>query len=222
MWPAILDRATHEQLKRYFDDQARRVGPRRRTTFSGIFRCGLCGSKLASDSTGGKRIWRCKPSPGRPHCGRIGITAEPFEESVKTLLFETVDQGNLPAAQVEVTDENAAITSELGDIEQRFDGLANDYVDGLITRSQSTPSPSGWRLDGSPSRTGSPTPGAVSVLTPYLGTPGALGDKWDDATTPDDERNMLLHAAFLSITVAKAWPGASAEDRIAEGIAWRR
>ena len=90
-WPAILDRATWEQLR------ARLVAPKRWITITsavdlltGLAMCGKCGALLWSGVSNGQRCLRCRRRPWFTGCGGLTIPAEPVEEVVTTAVLRVL------------------------------------------------------------------------------------------------------------------------------------
>jgi DNA invertase Pin-like site-specific DNA recombinase len=75
VWPAILDRATWEQLGALAQQ---RHPPTRRFLLSGIARCVLCGSGLGGRDDRGVLIYRCTS----PSCGHITRRMAPLDDYV--------------------------------------------------------------------------------------------------------------------------------------------
>jgi site-specific DNA recombinase len=91
VWPAIVDRATHEALVAMLANSGK-ANPRRRSLLTGLVRCGACGTQMARDG----RTWRCRPSNTYPQaCGHVQIRALPLETIVEEMVCELLDSPKL-------------------------------------------------------------------------------------------------------------------------------
>jgi site-specific DNA recombinase len=131
-WPAILERATWEQVCAVFNDRGRgasRQGrPPRWLLVGGMARCGYadCGAPLTVKPTnrGHSPRYVCDRSrPGRPGCGRIAVSAPKLEELVAEMVFERdwrhLDPATARAhdqAEGELVAEKAAAEARLLDV----------------------------------------------------------------------------------------------------------
>lgn len=84
-WTPILDEETWRRVKAVLEDPSRE-GPfgtgARRYLLSGFIFCALCGKRLSTSSTKGKRYYRCMSGPETGGCGGVRVVAEPLEELV--------------------------------------------------------------------------------------------------------------------------------------------
>jgi len=211
-WPAIVDRAKWQQLRSMLAANVTKHKPRRVGEFTGILRCGRCGEVLYRDrQKSGNVVYRCKPAPHKPSCGRLAVGGE-IETVVREMLFAAVEGGSLARrAPVGPVD-----SSELQAVEERMTTLAELFAAGDIGRSE-------WlaardRLDQKRRELSAAmvTPGPV--VSPWKGQPDELRDAWDglDAAT----RNAILRAVFVGVTVAPA-DGGTVLDRVRDGVEWR-
>lgn len=212
VWAPILDRLTYERLLRLFADPSRKKNPRRVTTFTGVFRCGHCGAKMSKDQVAGKVVWRCKPTPSQPNCGRSAITGTLVEEHVVESLFELIDAsgGNLPVAEPDSVDE--AAVAELAAVEARQRELAAMFAAGEISRAE-------WlaarepltALQEAASQALKPKGRRSSVVTRWA-QPGALREAWPAMT--DHERNSILREFYDGVIVHPATPDRRGVERL--------
>jgi site-specific DNA recombinase len=90
VWPAILDRATHDALRRRTNPFTRRRPPRV-TPFTGLIRT-VDGRMMFRNVQRTRSIYR-------PEAGDLIINAEPLEALIVIMLMEAVDSGRLAKAQ---------------------------------------------------------------------------------------------------------------------------
>jgi DNA invertase Pin-like site-specific DNA recombinase len=221
-WPAIIDRATFAALRRLFADPGRKVSPRRRGTFTGVFRCGRCGGKLCRDATSGKTVWRCKPSPGIARCGRVAITGRLVEPVIVEALMLAADTGKLAELVAGRHREHLdpQLVAELDVIAARMTELAEMFAAGDIGRGE-------WLAARKPLESKQAALEAslaagrrASALDAYVGAPGALRKMWEADTTSDDLRRAVLHAVFEAVVVHPKGPAHEAiTDRL--DLVWR-
>lgn len=215
-WPAIVDRDTWERVRRLVNDPARRSKPRKISDLTGILRCGRCGATLSRDRhKSGAVVWRCKPAPHKQACGRLAIAGKDLEPLVRAMLFEAVDDGRLTRRQGPATVD----TAELDDVEARLNDLAGMFADGTLSRAEWLTARERLEARRSALAGALAQQGTAAPLTPYEGKPGDLAARWETLDT--ERRNAIMRAVFVGITVAPATPGATAAERIADGIEWR-
>jgi hypothetical protein len=194
-WEPILDRVTYERVVAVLNDPGRRVGARSRSTFTGVFICGVCGERLMRDASAGKVVWRCKPSPGRPHCGKIAITGSLVESAVIEAAMRAVDAGTLPErlAERSANHEDDRDAEEIAVLERRLTDLSEMFGDGAISRGE-------WlaarrrienRLQAARARVGSSPRGAA--LAPYRAG-ATLRGTWPTLTV--EQQNLVLRAVY--------------------------
>jgi DNA invertase Pin-like site-specific DNA recombinase len=217
-WPAIIDRVTYEQVRAMFADPKRRHATRR-STFTGVVRCGRCGGTLHLDLSRHKRVWRCKPSVGSDRCGRLAVTAALVEPLVLDALFEVVDTGRLPASPE--ADDGAAVAaaSELADVERRLVEMAEAFADGAISRSQLLAATG--RLETRKEALSNLVGGSARSRTTmrYANSPGSLRAVWEHLT--DHERNNILRAVIEGVDIAPSTGGGRIFDPSRVTIQWR-
>lgn len=200
-WPAILDAETFRALQRLFADPARARAPRRRGTFTAVFRCGICGHSLTKDTTSGRTIWRCRPTPGTDRCGKLSITASYIEPVVVEALMVAADTGEL-AARVRAPEGEAdqqARLAELDKLEARKAELAEMFAAGEISRAE-------WLTARKPLEeayaaldAAVATQRQVTALDSYMTGPGVLRAAWEEAS--EDVRRTMLLSAFERVVV---------------------
>lgn len=140
VWPAIIDRPTHDKLRAILTDPARRSNrsPRRYFLSGGILKCGRCGAPLISrPRTTGKRSYCCAMTADRSQCGRTSLLAEPLENLVAEMIFEVLDSPEFAEAMQPQPTEIEDHASQIAEDEAALEQLAKDhYVDRLIGRAE--------------------------------------------------------------------------------------
>jgi DNA invertase Pin-like site-specific DNA recombinase len=140
--PAILDDTTWDALRRALNDPARsrRSGQEMNRPFSGVVRCGTCGSTMTPRtrrSEGGNPSYVCRKEPGGSSCGARSIAADPLD----ALLLEAIIAylGDDPLMQALAQRDNAE-DAELADrilaLRQARDDALALFADGHLTRSE--------------------------------------------------------------------------------------
>lgn len=105
MWPAIVDRATHERLVELRRSRASTRRLPKRSLLAGLLRCGRCGGSLHySFRTERMRYYRC-PSPAAGGCSGVSIPALPAEELLIQLVGERLSSEAFRTAMRERSEE---------------------------------------------------------------------------------------------------------------------
>lgn len=218
-WTPIIDRERFERICAELMQRGARFSTvrRRRTLLSGVLVCGACGSLLMHGGSGtreqpdgsrkpGVWVYRCKRGPGCPGCGRLQIAAEPLERDVTEALLEYLDTADLAALAGEgESSEAATLTQELAVLERDARETADLAAAGQIRPGDFARYSSG--IDGRRQslRQRIARMGSSSALEPYAGKAGALRAAWPALS--DDQRRMLIGAAFGRLTVRAKVPG---------------
>jgi DNA invertase Pin-like site-specific DNA recombinase len=141
VWPAIIDRPTHERLRAVLTDPARQKYngvEARRYLLTGFLFCGLCGKSLvARPRMDGRRTYVCASGPNFGGCGKIRRLAEPVEELVRDAVFTALDGPGLAAALQAATGEDQAERELLASLradQERLDELVDAFADGTLSR----------------------------------------------------------------------------------------
>lgn len=140
-WPAIIERGTHERLRRLLQDPHRTTNGgalARRYLLTGYAVCGLCGHKLvARPRADGRRSYTCASGTNFAGCGRVRSLAEPLEDLVAEAIFTALDSPEL-TAEIHAAagdGEEAELVAELEEDERALEQLAVDhYAERLIDR----------------------------------------------------------------------------------------
>ena len=203
-WPAVLDRTTHERLVAMLKDARRRQSnPPRRTPFTTLVRCSLCGAPMTRDLVGKLPTYRCHRKPGREGCGRTSISALPLEAAVVEAVLTRFDTAALARglARQEVPDEEGAI-AELAALDQRQAELAEMYAAGEIKTSTWMTTIKAIEQRQASVRASLTRQRRAPILDEFAGRPGALRAEWP-SMTPDRQR-ALLAAVLDRVSVKPA------------------
>jgi site-specific DNA recombinase len=229
VWPAIIDRATHEQLIARLSDPSRtlrRMPPRKYLLTGGLLRCALCGQPMvARPKADGRRCYVCARYPGRPNCGRMRCLAEPLEAEVVARVMEALDGPTLTAIMADVPggrdhDEARLLATELQMLNVRVDALERaHFVDGELSagRYRSLRAELERRHDGLQSRLASRTRSGRALRLPS--SRAALERWWDDADI--EHRRALLELVLERVDIKPAVKGRRPFDPDRVRLAWR-
>jgi hypothetical protein len=221
-WPAILDRATWEQIRAIIGDPRRRQGGRPAVyLLSGLLECSTCGRRLHHSVRADTGVGRyaCSPAGGLQGCGRIAVSATPAESIIVEQLLErlavpAISEAveNHPSVDVEV------ITRELEQAETDLDQLAIDhYSEHLISAREyyAARDVLAARITDLKSGLAATIPQPSIVLPP---TYEALADLWDEATMR--ERRQILAVAVEKVIVGPGQRGRRTVDPDRFQIVW--
>lgn len=226
VWPAIIDRETHERLKARL--ASRKGGPTNRVRtrlLTGLIHCGRCDARLyAKNGNDGVRLYRCVKDPGRGQttsCGSLSVVAGPLDEAVGKLVLAALSGDGLSEALAEEGDtDRGRIVTRLTEQEARLEQLAADHAAGDITRAE-------WRAARQrlvplieDARRDLQATDASSVLASLPTATAELRARWEDADV--SWRRAVVDAVVERVTVApkgKAGGNRFDPDRIA--ITWR-
>jgi hypothetical protein len=142
-WPAVIDRATWEQLRAVLDrrrgDQPH-FGPRVHVLV-GLARCGRCGSKLGALAPWGRRrtvTYTCPaPSSGRG-CGGTSIAGPAFEDIVVSAALDAIASPEVVKA-VQAASSNgreAEMVKIIDEGRRALEELDDDHYDGRLDRAR--------------------------------------------------------------------------------------
>lgn len=133
-WDPIIDRETHERLKKIIADRGHEQ-PRRRGEFTGLFKT-IEGWSMKANTDRNRRDYRFLSRPGME--GRqTSIAAGPLEDLVRGWLFKGADDGSIlrrragrQRPRLEPVGEDPA------ELERRLVELAEDEANDRITRAE--------------------------------------------------------------------------------------
>jgi site-specific DNA recombinase len=129
-WEPIIDAATHERIKAYYDDPMRKVNrPPRVRLLTGLVYCGLCNSRLNYSGKLGQL--RCFKSPANGACGRVFINAQYTEDYVTSMVLAS---GRELLLKRKAESGEAEVLKEIARLEDRKDELGDMYAKGELER----------------------------------------------------------------------------------------
>lgn len=129
-WEPIIDAATHERIKAYYDDPMRKVNrPPRVRLLTGLVYCGLCNGRLNYSGKLGQL--RCFKSPANGACGRVFINAQYTEDYVTSMVLAS---GRELLLKRKAESGEAEVLKEIARLEDRKDELGDMYAQGELER----------------------------------------------------------------------------------------
>lgn len=223
VWPAIIDRPSHEALRRILLDPARdkrNAKPARSYLLTGLAYCGPCGAPLvARPRSDGKRCQVCATGPNFTGCGKIGVLTEPLEDLVVEAVLTRADSPALAdVLHDDQPTDQAERMAELADLEGRQSELAEAWADGDITRPA-------WQAanrrleDRLAVVRGDLAATSRRTATAGLMGAGTLAASWPDLTF--DQRRAVLAAFIDRVVVAPAVRGRNYFDAERVSVTWR-
>jgi site-specific DNA recombinase len=147
-WPAIVERATLEQVRAVLLDPARKVttGSPRVSPLRGLAVCGSCGEPMITGSATSRRAdnpvrtYRCGRPPQNQGCGNVSVRAHNVEREVMDRVGAVLEGDGLAAALTRVSGGvagNESRAAELVAARQRLELLSDDYYGrGRIKRGE--------------------------------------------------------------------------------------
>lgn len=222
-WPAIVDRATWEQVRAMLTDPSRKQErPARASLLNGLARCGLCGAKLVVAPVNGRPSYRCQKGPGKPGCGGIGIVAGPLEDLITEAVFIRADSDRFATQLASVTtagrDVADGAASDLAAAEAKLAELAEVWAAGEITRAEwaAARRPLEARMEAARRRL---SRRRSSTVLEGLAEPGALRATWPAMAT--ERRRAVLREIVDRIVIAPARRGLNRFDDERVDVLWR-
>lgn len=214
VWPAIIDRSTHERLRTLLTDPSRFTGVHGHTRYllTGLLICGRCGEKLRPARSAAVQRFGCRPR-GDGGCGGILIRYTPLEQLVVDAILERLDNLTLePRPADDPTDQ--LLTAIAGD-EQRLQQLGDAFADDPDA------SPLELRAAGARLRERIAAHRrrlAATTRAQLVADPTTLRSAWP--TMPIDQRIAAARLLIEQISIGPARPGNRFEpERVT--ITWR-
>jgi DNA invertase Pin-like site-specific DNA recombinase len=220
-WPAILDRATHEQLRALLGDPRRaQRGRPPAHLLAGLLRCDRCGERMhTSHRKDGARRYVCSPAPGG--CGRVAVTAEPLEELIVSAVLHRLDSAAMrrALAKPKKKTRDAGDLDDLRAIEADLDCLAADFGNGAISRREwlAAREPLERRRDAA--RRAVDTTTDRRLLTPLTGA-ASVRTAWEKLDL-EQQRSVLKVLIDRIVIAPAALLGRRALDPDRVDIVWR-
>jgi DNA invertase Pin-like site-specific DNA recombinase len=219
-WPAILDRATWEQVRVVLGDPRRRLGGRPAVyMLSGILECSECGGRLhhsiRADSGAGR--YACAPAGGLDACGKIAISAEPAERIVAEAVLEALSTPAHLQAMAEAPVDVDGVARQIEQAEAALEQLAADhYSEGVLSRREYMAARTALDARMTELRSELPTT-RQTVALPSDGE--ALRTLWDAATTT--ERRQIVLEVVEKAVVGPGTRGKRTVDPDRISLVWR-
>jgi DNA invertase Pin-like site-specific DNA recombinase len=134
-WPALIDRATYDQLVELLSDPSRRTGPgpTPRWLLSGIARCKICGTPLGIKPNRAGPRYTCEPRRGFDACERLSIDAKVADRAVSEAIEEVLPAAPLKAAMASMVERPADVVEQL---QGELAALAAMYGRGDLLRAE--------------------------------------------------------------------------------------
>lgn len=225
-WPAILDRATWEQVRAVLlAPGRRRVGAGRRL-LTGLLVCArpledgeLCGARLVSGINNGNRAYFCRKAPGFEGCGRLAIAAEPLEDVIVEavlLRFDSSEFAEELARRDAPEDDGAA--AEISSGQARLAELAEMWAAGEITRGEWMTARKSLEaaVEAAQRRVSRRRP---TTVLDTLDAPGALRQAWPEL--PLSRQRAVLAAVIDRVEVGPARRGYNKFDSERLDVIWK-
>jgi site-specific DNA recombinase len=214
IWPAVLDRSTHDALVAVVSDPTRRhsLGNTPVHLLTGIVRCGLCATPMTCKAHVKGARYLCGPRKGFTGCGRQSIKADATDEIVTADVLDALDIDALAAA-IEGRRADPGIVAD--QLETELEQLARDFGAGDLSRAEWQAARTGveLRLDDA-RRSATRSKSAAPLRKLRTGNPATKFAALDLA----DQRLVLL-AVLDSVDIAPADPRGELADRIT--YTWR-
>ena len=180
--------------------------PGRPTAFllaGGTARCAECNTALWSSWANGKARYVCPSRTGAGGCGKVAISAEPFEEVVTRDVIKLITGPKFNKALKAAAGDDTARRKagrELAAAEERKTEMAGDYADGTISRVE-------WMVarDRLDERIAAATKILAADTGPLAGLPTtkkALTETWDAA--PLAWRRAVIDSCIDRVEVSRA------------------
>lgn len=136
VWKPILSAEDHARLKALLTDPARRLNrTARRYMLMGFLYCNVCGTRLISRPSRGRRAYVCASGPGMTGCGKISILADSLEEFLAESVFHAVDTPAVSRGLRAAGPDKAGsgLASSIADDEAQLQELATMWAKKAIT-----------------------------------------------------------------------------------------
>jgi DNA invertase Pin-like site-specific DNA recombinase len=220
-WDAIIDRDSHDRVKRIIESRGHEQ-PRRRGEFTGLFRT-VEGYSLMRNPGRGRVDYRFMSRPGREG-HNTSIAAGPLEDLVRGWLFDRAEDGTIERRRQDRQQRRTLVPvgEDVSELERRLVELAEDEADGRITRAE-------WlakreRLTGrlqaaQEAQQRHADDDAIADVT------AGLRERWD--LPPDeggysvDRKRAILHAVFERIVIHPRGPSGPRFDPNRVEPIWR-
>jgi DNA invertase Pin-like site-specific DNA recombinase len=224
VWPPIISPDQSDRLRAKLLSRGRsdRRAPRSYLLTGGLLRCGRCDSPMiARPNAKGQRRYVCSSGPGQPGCGRMSTIAEPVEELIVEAVLYRLDTPELAAALTDARAEQselAALHDQVTADQEMLDGLAEDYANRVISRSEwmAAREPIQSRIDAARRRLARLSP--TTPIDEYVGHSALLRSAWTDLAL--SRQQAIVRVVLDHVTCHPAKPGRGFDTERFEPI-WR-
>jgi len=211
VWSGIITPDESDRLRRLLGSRTRSSGraPRRYLLTGGLLRCGRCGASMVARPTAqGTRRYVCAKGPGQAGCGRMSAIAEPLEAFIVEAVLYRLDTPQLAAALTDTRrdrQETAELEDQVAGDQEMLDGLAADYANRLISRSEwlSAREPIQQRIDHARRRLSRISP--TTPIDGYQGNADLLRTAWADLAL--SRQQAVIRVLVDHVTANPAVPG---------------
>ena len=213
-WPAIISPEDSDRLRALlYKGPAGQQTRSARYLLSGVFRCGLCGSKLVGRALAGKPRYQCVKDPGRPGCGKIFVMAALAETEARDQILTALNDSPdlLPALLRRHLGGSTGpggedLGAELRRIDERRDQLAADWARGELSKRDWATArrvlvAEAERLTSRLARTTQ-----ARALTQFAALSGDMWQRWEHPVMTRSARRALIQACVTGINVHPASP----------------
>lgn len=213
-WPAILDPDTHQRLRRYLTDPARRSpGSRAPRLLTGTATCHRCDAGLNHRTDQGKPRYYCR------HCRGTIVSSGPLDRLVAEMIFDAVDHPRLADTLHAGTPDTTSKIDELLALETDLETLAHELGEGRLTLPEWKLARAGIDRRITVLRSELDAHHQAEHLAPWAGRPGALRAAWNDLT--GQEQRAIVAALFDRIEIRPARRGLNTFDPDRVHPVWR-
>jgi len=224
VWDGIISPEDSDRLRGLLGSrtQSSRRTPRSYLLTGGLLRCGRCEAPMVSQPNAKSvRRYVCAKGPGRAGCGRMSAVADPLEELVAEAVLLRLDTPELAAALTDARaqqSELAELHDQIADDQVMLEGLAADYANRQISRSEwmTARDPIQGRIDAARRRQSRLSP--TTPIDEYVGRTELLRAAWRDL--PLSRQQAIVRVLVDHVVAHPASPGKGFDPARFEPI-WR-
>ncbi|MBU1227207.1 MAG: recombinase family protein [Actinobacteria bacterium] len=224
VWPPIIPPEQSDRLRRKLGSRTPkdRRAPKRYLLTGGLLRCGRCDAPMiARPDVNSRRRYVCDSGPGHAGCGRMSALAEPLEQFIAEAVLYRLDTPELAAALVDSRAQQAELAGlhdQIADDQGMLDGLAADYANRQIGRSEwmTAREPIHARIDQARRRLSRLSP--TTPIDGYVGQADLLRAAWTGLTL--SRQKAIVRVLVERLIAHPAKPGGKFDPDRFEPI-WR-
>jgi site-specific DNA recombinase len=176
--------------------------PRRRSLLTGVVVCSLCGHRMVRTGAGeGRHAFRCPNGTG---CGKVSIDATGLENLLVEATLLHADRGDLAriVKKMGKGGEQDRVMAQLDSLNLREDEMSESFAVGKLPLSAFEKATAALAAERRAMTSSLSRMTSASVISPYVGKPGALRAAWDTMTT--DQRREVIKLVLGKIEVTPA------------------